>query len=66
MHYAFVDNRSLYIVMDYMNSGDLRFQMSARRYFDEKVISKSIIIRIHSCECHFGTGVCAFDGHPAS
>lgn len=47
MHYAFTDDKSVYIALDYMNGGDLRYQMSANRYFDEKQISRMVLTRIH-------------------
>ena len=36
MHYAFQDRENLYLVMDLMPGGDLRFHMSRKRHFSEE------------------------------
>ena len=33
MHYAFQDNNNLYLVMDLLTGGDLRYQLCTRRTF---------------------------------
>ncbi len=40
MHYAFQDKENLYLVMDYMSGGDLRFQMLCRMRYTEAEASK--------------------------
>ena len=40
MHYAFHDRDHLYLVLDYLSGGDLRYQMKKRRVFTENEISK--------------------------
>ena len=36
MHYAFQDNNNLYLVIDYLNGGDLRYHISRYRKFSEE------------------------------
>lgn len=36
MHYAFQDRDNLYLVMDYLSGGDLRFHLCQHRKFDEE------------------------------
>ena len=36
MYYAFQDSDTLYIVMDYLSGGDLRYHICRRSYFTEK------------------------------
>ena len=36
MHYAFQDNNNIYLVMDLLTGGDLRYQMCRRRKFTEE------------------------------
>lgn len=35
MHYAFQDRDNLFLVMDYLSGGDLRFHLCHQRGFDE-------------------------------
>jgi serine/threonine protein kinase len=42
MHYAFQDTDNLYLVMDFMKGGDLRYHIGKRRKFTE-VETKFII-----------------------
>lgn len=35
MHYAFQDRENLYLVMDYLSGGDLRYHICRNRKFDE-------------------------------
>ena len=44
MEYAFQDKDNLYLVLDYMSGGDLRFHMSSHRRFNEIETSKILII----------------------
>ena len=41
MHYAFQDEKKLYIVLDYQNGGDLRYHISKLRIFTELQISRT-------------------------
>ena len=36
MHYAFEDRENLYIIMDYLSGGDLRYHICKQRKFDEE------------------------------
>ena len=40
MHYAFQDRENLYILMDYLGGGDLRFHISRQKKFSENQASK--------------------------
>lgn len=42
MNYAFQDRENLYLVMDYMCGGDLRFHIGRMRRFNEEQTSNSI------------------------
>ena len=49
MHYAFQDNNNLYLVMDLLTGGDLRYQLCKRRKFTEeqtKYIMACIILSL--------------------
>lgn len=49
MVYAFQDMENLYLVMDYVNGGDLRYHMGSRRRFTEsecKFIAACIIVAL--------------------
>jgi serum/glucocorticoid-regulated kinase 2 len=35
MHFAFQDRDNLYLIMDYLSGGDLRYHLCERRRFDE-------------------------------
>ena len=39
MHYAFQDRENLYLVMDYMMGGDLRYHIGKMRRFNEETTS---------------------------
>ena len=41
MHYAFQDRENLFMVMDYLSGGDMRFHIANHRRFDEERTSKS-------------------------
>jgi serine/threonine protein kinase len=43
MHYAFQDATHLYLVMDLLNGGDLRYHISRFKKFSEEQTSKYII-----------------------
>jgi serum/glucocorticoid-regulated kinase 2 len=42
MHYAFEDRENLYITMDYLSGGDLRYHICKQRKFDEEQTSISL------------------------
>ena len=44
MHYAFQDGENLYLVMDLLNGGDLRYHLSKNKNFTEEQTSKLINI----------------------
>jgi hypothetical protein len=41
MHYAFEDRDNLYLVIDIMSGGDLRYHIGKNRKFSEEQTSKS-------------------------
>ena len=41
MHYAFQDRENLYLVMDYMMGGDLRYHIGRMRRFNEETTSNN-------------------------
>jgi serine/threonine protein kinase len=46
MYYAFQDRENLYLVMDYLSGGDLRYHLCRYRYFSEDKTSKLIFFII--------------------
>ena len=46
MHYAFQDYENLYLVMDLLNGGDLRYHLSRNKNFTEEQTSKYKYINI--------------------
>ena len=42
MHYAFQDFENLYLVIDYLSGGDLRYHLCRKRIFSEEQTSKNI------------------------
>lgn len=42
MYYAFQDRENLYLVMDYLSGGDLRYHICKHRRFTEEQTSKLI------------------------
>ena len=42
MHYAFQDFENLYLVIDYLSGGDLRYHLCRKRTFSEEQTSKNI------------------------
>lgn len=42
MHYAFQDSSNLYLLMDLLNGGDLRYHISRHKRFSEEQTSKTI------------------------
>jgi len=45
MHYAFQDFENLYLVLDYLYGGDLRYHISKQKKFSEEQTSKIFIIK---------------------
>ena len=43
MHYSFEDRDNLYLVIDLMSGGDLRYHIGKHRRFTEEQISKLLI-----------------------
>jgi serine/threonine protein kinase len=41
MYYAFQDRENLYLVMDYLSGGDLRYHICRNRRFSEEITRKS-------------------------
>ena len=46
MHYAFQDRENLYIVLDYLSGGDLRYHICKQKRFKEEQASIFNLIRI--------------------
>ena len=40
MYYAFQDRENLYLVMDYLSGGDLRYHICRNKRFSEEITSK--------------------------
>ena len=49
MYYAFQDRENLYLVMDYLSGGDLRYHICRHRRFTEEVTRKLQIISLNLC-----------------
>jgi serine/threonine protein kinase len=47
MHYSFQDKDNLYIVMDLLTGGDLRYHLCKQKKFDEEQTSKNIFYNIN-------------------
>lgn len=43
MHYAFQDRENLYILMDYLGGGDLRYHISRQKKFSENQASNLML-----------------------
>ena len=43
MYYAFQDRENLYLVMDYLSGGDLRYHICRNRRFSEEITRKCVI-----------------------
>ena len=43
MHFAFQDKENLYLVMDLLTGGDLRYHISKQKKFTEEQTSKKIL-----------------------
>jgi serine/threonine protein kinase len=46
MHYSFQDYDNLYLVMDFLSGGDLRYHLSRKKRFNEEQTSKKYIYLI--------------------
>jgi len=47
MQYAFQDYDNLYLVMDLLNGGDLRYHISRHKRFSEEQTSNLVLIHIN-------------------
>ena len=50
VHYAFQDRENLYLIMDLLLGGDMRFHIARRRKFSEEVTKFFIACLIHALE----------------
>ena len=70
MQYAFEDRDNLYLVIDLMTGGDLRYHIGKMRKFNEEQTSKSelfhMICRILRCLHDYLLGILAPQPHPPS
>ena len=64
MHYAFQDKENLYLVMDLLNGGDLRFHISRYRKFSEEQTRFFIANMIYALEYIHGNNVIHRDIKP--
>ena len=48
MYYAFQDRENLYLVMDYLSGGDLRYHICRHRRFTEEVTRKVLVFGLNS------------------
>ena len=64
MLYAFQDRENLYLVMDMLNGGDLRYHFSNKKHFSEAQTSKEFLLyflRVFGGLPDYGTGVYSFE-----
>lgn len=55
MHYAFQDRENLYVVIDLMKGGDLRYHMGIHKIFSEKQTCKLVVeVVINFCRVLLG------------
>ena len=55
MHFAFQDRENLYLVIDIMPGGDLRYHFAKHRKFTEEQTSKNNIFKIYNfCRVLYG------------
>jgi len=47
MQYAFQDYDNLYLVMDLLTGGDLRYHISRQKRFSEEQTSKLLLIKLN-------------------
>ena len=52
MYYAFQDRENLYLVMDVLNGGDLRYHICKHRKFSEEQTRNSLIIAFCQLSLH--------------
>jgi serine/threonine protein kinase len=64
MHFAFQDKSNLYLIMDLLLGGDLRYHISRRRKFNEPVTKFFIACLIHALESVHQAGVVHRDVKP--
>lgn len=64
---AFQDRENLYLVMDFLNGGDLRYHLNRKIIFDEKQISKGVhYLRVYHQVNHGGTRISALQRNHSS
>ena len=64
MHYAFQDNNNLYLVMDILSGGDLRYHISRYRRFSEEQTRFFIAYMVYTLEYIHGNNVIHRDIKP--
>ncbi len=64
MHYAFQDNNNLYLVMDMLSGGDLRYHISRYRRFSEEQTRFFIACMVYTLEYIHGNNVIHRDIKP--
>ena len=52
MYYAFQDRENLYLVMDYLSGGDLRYHICRHRRFSEEITRKNQASIMHTYDCY--------------
>ena len=70
MHFAFQDFENLYLVMDLLTGGDLRYHIAKHKHFNEEQTSNYslylIFYRIFYCVYHYWTFIYSFTEHYSS
>lgn len=64
MQYAFQDRENLYLAMDYMSGGDLRYHLGKRKRFDEETTRFVVACLLVGLECLHLNGVIHRDIKP--
>lgn len=64
VHFAFQDKTNLYLIMDLLLGGDLRYHIARRRKFNEDVTRFFIACLIHALESVHSAGVIHRDIKP--
>lgn len=49
LHFAFHDSENIYLVLDLLSGGDLRYHLNKNRKFNEKQTSKSLNLEFFTC-----------------
>ena len=64
MHYAFQDRDNLFLVMDYLTGGDLRYHIAKCRKFTESETKFFIMCLVEALEIVHGCGIIHRDIKP--